>query len=370
MGLADITADSVFKAIAKFDELGRKAFLEHYGFKPARGYFLLFEGRRYDSKAICGVAHGYARPDLAPLHSKEFSGGRDTVQAQLEKLGFQVESPEDGAKRKPPVSTKRNPPWEDRELILALDLYLREGIRSSTDRQVSALSKFLNRLPIHSDRPDAERFRNPNGVELKLANFAALDPGYPGKGMRKGARREKAIWEQFAGNEDLLAEAVARIRAGRDWRALLEPAVEQRKVVAVSIEAHRTHVFEIQRNAGAGRGFRLEQALVHGYNEHLRSMGHETNRHSYPRAGAGAPLFCDLVDETAKVLYEAKSNTRRESIRMALGQLYDYRRFEPKSMGMAVLLPRQPGEDLIEYLASAQIGVVWQTREGFDSTGL
>jgi hypothetical protein len=45
------------------------------------------------------------------------------------------------------------------------------------------LSRVLNSLPIHTVRPDLERFRNPNGVALKLANFAALDPAYPGRGI-------------------------------------------------------------------------------------------------------------------------------------------------------------------------------------------
>ena len=41
------------------------------------------------------------------------------------------------------------------------------------------LSHGLNALTLHPERPDAARFRNPNGVALKLANFAALDPNYP-----------------------------------------------------------------------------------------------------------------------------------------------------------------------------------------------
>ena len=74
----------------------------------------------------------------------------------------------------------RNPPWEADELILALDLYLRHGQLDDTDSRVVEVSRVLNTLPIHSTRPDAARFRNPNGVAMKLANFAALDPAYVG----------------------------------------------------------------------------------------------------------------------------------------------------------------------------------------------
>lgn len=63
----------------------------------------------------------------------------------------------------PPVATrKRNPSWARDELILALDLYLREGQLDAADPSVIELSAVLNALPIHTDRPDREKFRNPN----------------------------------------------------------------------------------------------------------------------------------------------------------------------------------------------------------------
>lgn len=34
--------------------------------------------------------------------------------------------------------------------------------------EVIELSALPNALPIHTTRPDAEKFRNPNGVALKL----------------------------------------------------------------------------------------------------------------------------------------------------------------------------------------------------------
>ena len=78
---------------------------------------------------------------------------------------------------------KGTPPWERDELVLAPDLYLRHRPLGGRDQRVIELSELLNRLPLHPLRPDALRFRNPNGAALKLANFAALDPGYPGVGL-------------------------------------------------------------------------------------------------------------------------------------------------------------------------------------------
>lgn len=82
---------AVLQAIAEFDRIGRDRFLEKYGFGPARAYELIFNGRRYGSKAILGAAHGFARPDLGPMTAAEFTGGRNTVMKTLEGLGFEVQ---------------------------------------------------------------------------------------------------------------------------------------------------------------------------------------------------------------------------------------------------------------------------------------
>jgi 5-methylcytosine-specific restriction protein A len=87
-----------------------------------------------------------------------------------------------------PAVGRRNPPWSRDELILALDLYRRYGIADDHHPEVARLSGVLNELPIHASRPDEARFRNANGVALKLANFASLDPDYGGLGMSRGGR--------------------------------------------------------------------------------------------------------------------------------------------------------------------------------------
>src|SRR5690242_5428264 len=75
MALTDITRGAVLAAIAEFDRLGRDAFLEKYGFDSSRRYWLLYNGARYDSKAIAGAAHGHL-PGRSPLAAQDFSGGR------------------------------------------------------------------------------------------------------------------------------------------------------------------------------------------------------------------------------------------------------------------------------------------------------
>jgi len=102
IALSDITdSTAVLQAAKEFDALGREAFLAHYGFGKARGYFLLLDGKRYDSTAIMGAAHGYQFPEKGPLRAADFSGGDATVKTKLEQLGFTVEST---PAAKPPAS--------------------------------------------------------------------------------------------------------------------------------------------------------------------------------------------------------------------------------------------------------------------------
>jgi len=108
----------------------------------------------------------------------------------------------------------RNPPWHRDELILALDLYFRHPPAhiSKEHPQVRALSNVLSALPIRQDRPDAARFRNANGVYMKLCNFLRLDPTYNGKGRQAGGALEEKVWTDFAGDRARLAQTAQAIR--------------------------------------------------------------------------------------------------------------------------------------------------------------
>lgn len=100
----------------------------------------------------------------------------------------------------------RNPKWHRDEIILALDLYFSPD-RGSIDKnnpKIIELSKILNALPLFPDRPDEEKFRNENGVTLKLTNFLSFDPNYFGKGMSSGSILDKLVFEEFYNKKDQL----------------------------------------------------------------------------------------------------------------------------------------------------------------------
>ncbi|MBD2015301.1 HNH endonuclease [Microcoleus sp. FACHB-53] len=101
------------------------------------------------------------------------------------------------------ADVKRNPPWQRDELILALDLYFRypPNTISKTHSEVVKLSEVLNSLPIHINRLDKDKFRNPNGVYMKLCNFLRFDPAYQGIGLVSGGKLEEDIWREFSSNK-------------------------------------------------------------------------------------------------------------------------------------------------------------------------
>ena len=143
----------------------------------------------------------------------------------------------------------RNPSWQRDELILALDLYFRHNPRkiNKNHSEVQQLSEILNRLPIHPDRPDPQRFRNPNGVYMKLGNFLSLDPSYQGVGLQRGGRLERKIWEEFAGDSEHLRRIAEAIVLGyeADQARVREPAAEEDEQVfpegKVLYRLHRTY---------------------------------------------------------------------------------------------------------------------------------
>jgi 5-methylcytosine-specific restriction enzyme A len=108
----------------------------------------------------------------------------------------------------------RNPKWHRDEIILALDLYFSDdrGPIDDKNKKIIQLSKILNDLPIFQDRPDKDRFRNANGVTLKLSNFLVFDPNYKGKGMKGGSKLDKKIFEEFYWHRKKLKMIAAEIK--------------------------------------------------------------------------------------------------------------------------------------------------------------
>jgi 5-methylcytosine-specific restriction protein A len=110
----------------------------------------------------------------------------------------------------------RNPPWSRDEIILALELYMqcRPNFPGPNDGRIIALSAFLNQLAQTLRGSSGNKFRNPNGVAMKLQNLRRFDPTEEGKGLPGGGKLEEVIWATFSDSPQHLFAAAAAIRIG------------------------------------------------------------------------------------------------------------------------------------------------------------
>ncbi|WP_371787430.1 restriction endonuclease [Streptomyces albidoflavus] len=113
---------------------------------------------------------------------------------------------------------------------------------------------------------------------------------------------------------------------------------------------------------------RVEAKLVRNFVEHLRLQGHTVMRQRISVPGQSKPLITDACDLTTNRLYEAKGSVSREAIRMAIGQLFDYRRFLKERPALSLLVPSAPAQELIDLCTGVQIDVVWPDGDHYAST--
>jgi len=142
--------------------------------------------------------------------------------------------------------------------------------------------------------------------------------------------------------------------------------------VDVPIEQQETEKAYVSPSREPYEAERREQKLVIALEKHLVGLGHTVNRQRLLPSGEARPIITDLFDVTTGMLVEAKGTVERNAIRMAIGQLCDYRRlFQPGEVKhIAALFPTEPRADLRELLSEQEIVVIHQTENGFeDSTG-
>jgi 5-methylcytosine-specific restriction protein A len=118
------------------------------------------------------------------------------------------------------MARSRTQAWLRDELILALDLYKREG-RIVPASALQELSDLLRSIPIEPELANDPTFRNPNAVQLKVYNFVALDPDATTEGMSRVGQGDRDVWAEFGDDPARLATVAAGIR---EAIAKLEPA--------------------------------------------------------------------------------------------------------------------------------------------------
>ncbi|MDX3548793.1 hypothetical protein PV729_25890 [Streptomyces europaeiscabiei] len=132
-------------------------------------------------------------------------------------------------------------------------------------------------------------------------------------------------------------------------------------------EQHTTAQTTANIPGGPRTVLRREGQLCTAFEAFLLAAGHKTKSFQITVKGEPGTFTPDLYDATDNVLYEAKGIATRNNVRMAIGQLLDYRRHleVPDGLRLAVLLPQEPTSDVRALCEAENIALVTQTTDGF-----
>ena len=133
----------------------------------------------------------------------------------------------------------------------------------------------------------------------------------------------------------------------------------------VPIEASNTERAFVEPTREAYEAERKEAKLIAEFIAWSSRSGRQFKRLKVVPKGEGKPLFSDLYSKSEKQLIEAKGSVSRDAIRMAIGQVYDYRRFADRNTSLAILLPELPRADLIDLIKSSGVDIIYRTHGGF-----
>jgi hypothetical protein len=136
------------------------------------------------------------------------------------------------------------------------------------------------------------------------------------------------------------------------------------RVAEVPVEVQNSERVYVQPDHQPYEAERREQQLVLAYCAFITQQGSRITRHLIRPEGEAKPMFSDVYDVTRNNLLEAKGTVTREAIRMAIGQLADYRRFIKPRPSCGVLVPERPRPDLEALLSTEGVAAVWQTERG------
>lgn len=260
--------------------------------------------------------------------------------------------------------------WTREEVILAMDFYVTSGalggksIPGQDSSEIAQLSALLKELSAYPPERQGEKYRNPQGVYLKLMNLRAIQTD-GAHGMNAYSQLDAAVWRDYMDNlAGLHAEAAALRQRLKD--GVLVPASVTAPVVEdVPIEQQHTERYMVTPSGEPRAAERAEQKLVLRYRDYMASKGVAVGRKKYVPRGQVRPIYSDAWVEDLHALIEAKNSDSRDALRQAIGQLYDYRRFHLNPVSLAVLLPYQPNPDGLALLRSAGIEAVWPHGPGF-----
>ncbi len=117
---------------------------------------------------------------------------------------------------------------------------------------------------------------------------------------------------------------------------------------------------------------RREGQLQNRYIEYLRNQGVKVGTFQINIPESNAPLRVDLVDYSKNRIIEVKAGVSRGYVREAVGQVLEYvyqlKRIKNQSWTPAILLPGKPTDDLIGFVESLGIELIWEEAPNFKNS--
>jgi len=242
--------------------------------------------------------------------------------------------------------------WSLEEYIVVGDLYLRRGRSSGVgDREVIELAKLTG--------------RSPASISRRLGNFDGTVR--PGMGLKPIIGEPLSVFNTMRSDEEFRRQVVAEAR-----RRLLEASAwirpEDRFPRLVDPESIEIEETDVSLPATSRQMIRAEARLVRRFRAWLDPAGNRLRGLVIPVDGG--TLRADLYDTKLNLLIEAKADARRDDVRYAIGQLFDYGRYLASRPALAILIPHRLTADLEALPMGVGVAVIWATGDGFeDSTG-
>ncbi len=157
-----------------------------------------------------------------------------------------------------------NPAWSRQELLITFEFYLKHApsIPSKRSPEIEALSQTLFKLQMKLGGETPEKFRNINGVYMKLMNFRRCDPNYEGKGLQRGNKLEPEIWNEYSAKAEELNDVANAIRAAVASNESIPDTGESLEDMAEAMEGRLLTNLHLSRERSPGIAKRKKKAAL------------------------------------------------------------------------------------------------------------
>ena len=248
-------------------------------------------------------------------------------------------------------SERHNNPWTEQELEESVIQYVELRYKILNNIKTTKISHY---------RKLCQKFntRNEAAYERRMCNISYIYQNLKMK-WTPGLKPYSHIGPT---NEPILREFVLKYEPELKNKKLKND-VKKHKVSSklISLNKKKKQSSKVKKNRKKTIMIQKEDMLVDRYHRFIRQNNLGTLKANQIDFGNGEFIYTDAWVDKTKTLIEAKSNTERSSIRMAIGQLHDYKRHhKPKPKNLAVLLPNLPNEDLVSLIHSQNIDVIYE----------